>query len=66
MLTIHLLNLFSKIKKGLNLFIFLIFMSISDIYSETDPLLGKFHNSLLLQNKNLFITNSNGMYIYDT
>ena len=45
---------------------FLILYAISPIINETNPLIGKLTNCLLLQNGDLFITNSNGMHIYDT
>ena len=65
MLTNHFNYLLKKEIMRFNI-IFLIFLTtLKVIYSEVDSLKGTYPNCLLLQNGNLFLTNINGMFIYD-
>jgi hypothetical protein len=66
MLIIHFQNFIFKIGIKLNLIFFIHLVLVTDIYTLSDPLKGRNPNSLLLQNGKLFITNVNGMFIYDT
>ena len=49
----------------LQLFFIIFLTALKEIFNEEDSLKGTYPNSLLLQNGNLFITNENGMFIYD-
>ena len=54
-----------KIRFRLDLIFFIILISLNKIYSEINLFQGINPNCLLLQNGYLFITNINGMFLYD-
>ena len=64
MLRVYLKFLFFNIKKQKKLFILLLFSIFTNIYNQGN-IEGSFPKTLLLQNGNIFLANSKGMYIYD-
>ena len=62
----HFRNLLFRIRNKLNLIIFILLATFNKIYSQINIVQGRNPNCLLLQNGYLFITNINGMFLYDT